>query len=150
DACWSCRTKLEDIQALIREVVHVRQDLLLPSIPPPTQLWPGLQSRLDEIDAQMANASPLARLRTMWTTRALGSWRWAAISAIAATIVAEVVVRREEVVSAKELLARATEVERIEQTAASHRRLLLEARRLPGRDLTSRRRIDIWRRGDGG
>jgi hypothetical protein len=149
DACWGCRTHLEDIQALIREVVHVRQDLLLPSIPPPAQPWPGLQSRLDEIDAQMANASAFTRLRMTWTARAFASWRWAAACVVAAAVAAAVL-RREEVVSAKELLARATETERIEQSTGSHRRLLLEARRLPGRDLVLRRRINIWHRGDGG
>ncbi len=42
-ACWHCRTQLEDIQAVISDYVHYRNETLHQEMPPPPQQWSELR-----------------------------------------------------------------------------------------------------------
>jgi hypothetical protein len=42
EACWDCRTRLDDLKQTIAEYVRYRRDILEPSLPPPPQPWRNL------------------------------------------------------------------------------------------------------------
>ena len=81
EACWECRTQLEDLQGTIGDCVRYRKNVLAPSLPPPPEAWGSLNFAL--ADAELAARSPFARLAhwlSPWQHPAL---RWALTGAVA-------------------------------------------------------------------
>lgn len=57
DACWECRTQVDDLRKTIGEYVHYRQDLLQPSLPPPPVPWMDLSREFQRIRAEQSKSS---------------------------------------------------------------------------------------------
>ena len=64
DACWDCRTHVDDLRKTIGEYVHYRKDTLQPSLPNPPQAWPDLTREFQRIRAEQSKkAGPGAVFR---------------------------------------------------------------------------------------
>lgn len=141
EACWSCRARLDDLQASIHTVARFLSEVVLPGVPPPPGPWRGLGPRLAALHSASRRPSMVARLRRVWHTRALILARAARIGAalLLATIVA-IWWARPAAVSAQELLTRADAA----LVVSAHRQLVLEER-VPSRGIVlARRQVDIW------
>ena len=55
DACWECRTRVDDVRKTIGEYVHYRKDVLQPSLPDPPAPWMDLSREFQRIAAQQPN-----------------------------------------------------------------------------------------------
>jgi anti-sigma factor RsiW len=85
EACWQCRTAVEDLQATVASCVHYRKNVLEAHLPPPPAPWADLSEGFARIDSAVGVES--------WTAR-FGHWlaapaarRWA-LSAAAAVLLA--------------------------------------------------------------
>ena len=86
EACWECRTAVEEFERTIGACVHYRKNVLATHLPAPPAPWADLSREFDRIDAEVAAQSFSARLtRWLMPTPAM---RWllsgAAIVALAA------------------------------------------------------------------
>jgi anti-sigma factor RsiW len=75
EACWECRTELEELQETVAECVRYRKQVLAEGLPAPPQEWRDIYREFDRIDA----ATP---------RRVLFPWRWGLAAATAALAVA--------------------------------------------------------------
>src|SRR5215475_6945717 len=139
-ACWSCRARRDGLQATITTSVHANQ-LLQQHVPPPVGNWPGIGARLDREDASrtargwlswrdmVINFQPkFAGIRVVWTAAAV----------VILVVIAVLILRNQ--VTAAELLARASAVERID----GHRQFTLEERNPSNQSVIGRHRVDVW------
>ena len=62
-ACWQCRTELEELQNTVGECVRYRKNVLAEHLPQPPARWHSLESGFDEIDARLRHRSRLAVLK---------------------------------------------------------------------------------------
>ena len=107
EACWTCRSKLEDLQATIKKIVDFRDQVLLPMVPPPPRPWDGLDPRLHQIDETLGKPSLADRLSSLFRSIVLAP-RYAVFAVLILTAVAALVwLPSQPIVSANELLARA-------------------------------------------
>lgn len=106
EACWECRTQLEDIQKAISDYVRYRKDVLQPELPPPPAAWRAIQ--------------PIAAPRPVFFPRFL-------YAAAAAAVACIVVYRFNHTpsVSAAELLQKAAAAE---HSAARPRRIQIRTK----------------------
>lgn len=86
EACWDCRTAVEEFERAIGACVHYRKNVLATHLPAPPAPWADLSREFDRMDAEVAAHSFSARLtRWLMPTPAM---RWmlsgAAIIALAA------------------------------------------------------------------
>jgi len=120
EACWTCRTRLEELENAIGEYVRYR-DAIRPLVPPPPGPWSDLRSRFSDHDRAIETSTP--NRRNKFAMRPL-PW----LAAAAAAIAVFAIVRRLETVpsvSAAELLHKASVVE---QPASSRRRIQIKTR----------------------
>jgi len=75
EACWECRTELEELQETVAECVRYRKQILTEALPAPPQEWPDIYREFDRIDA----ATP---------RRVFFPWRWGLAAATAALALA--------------------------------------------------------------
>ena len=54
EACWQCRTELEELQATVAECMRYRKNVLEPLLPEPPFAWRDLSRGFAEIDARRA------------------------------------------------------------------------------------------------
>jgi anti-sigma factor RsiW len=54
DACWECRTQVDDIRKTIGEYVHYRKDVLQPSLPSPPEPWMDLNRDFQRIRTEQS------------------------------------------------------------------------------------------------
>lgn len=110
EACWECRTQLEDIQKAISDYVRYRKDILQPELPPPPTAWRAPVPKLE----------PAAVRRPFFVPRFV-------YAAAAAVVVCVVVYRFNHTpsVSAAELLQKAVVAER---SAAKPRRVQIRTK----------------------
>jgi hypothetical protein len=93
EACWQCRSEVEDLQVTVADCVRYRRNVLQACLPPPPNPWPDLYRDFARIDASLREEPWLARLK-----RALGgplAFRWGVLRwgiALAAMLVVAVVV----------------------------------------------------------
>jgi anti-sigma factor RsiW len=78
EACWECRTEVEELQETVAECVRYRKQVLAEGLPAPPQEWRDIYREFDRIDAQTPR-------------RAFLPWRWGLAAATAALAVAGVV-----------------------------------------------------------
>lgn len=77
-ACWQCRTEIEELKATVADCVHYRKNVLEANLPEPPNAWADLSREFDRIDASFA-AEPfwknlLPRPRAMrWSLAAAGA-----------------------------------------------------------------------------
>jgi anti-sigma factor RsiW len=62
-ACWTCRARIDELQATINTLARFRNEVLLPGAPPPPEPWPGLAPRLETLAGQLHRRSVLDRSR---------------------------------------------------------------------------------------
>ncbi|HUE22375.1 MAG TPA: zf-HC2 domain-containing protein, partial [Bryobacteraceae bacterium] len=75
EACWECRTEVEELQETVAECVRYRKQVLAEELPAPPQEWRDIYREFDRIDA----ATP---------RRVFFPWRWGVAAATAALAVA--------------------------------------------------------------
>jgi anti-sigma factor RsiW len=85
EACWQCRTAVEDLERAVADCVHYRRDVLQAHLPPPPAPWVDLSTEFSRIDSEVGVESWMARL-SHWLT-APPARRWA-LSATAALLLA--------------------------------------------------------------
>jgi len=51
EACWDCRTRLDDLKQTIAEYVRYRRDVLEPALPQPPRPWTNLRAEFARIQA---------------------------------------------------------------------------------------------------
>ncbi len=54
EACWQCRTELEELHQTVSECVRYRKDVLQTHLPPPPTAWGDIYQRFREIDASLS------------------------------------------------------------------------------------------------
>src|SRR6202163_2301999 len=56
EACWECRSALEDLQNVVSQCVHYRKNVLQRHLPAPPAPWVDIHRQFDEIDASLEPA----------------------------------------------------------------------------------------------
>jgi hypothetical protein len=51
EACWDCRTRLDDLKQTIAEYVRYRRDVLAPALPQPPRPWTNLRAEFARMEA---------------------------------------------------------------------------------------------------
>src|SRR5438034_11843224 len=64
-ACWQCRTHIDELQSTVADCVRYRKNVLQAHLPGPPAPWVDLLNEFPRIDAELA--------REPWTAR-LGRW----------------------------------------------------------------------------
>jgi hypothetical protein len=85
-ACWQCRTELEELRKTVGDCIHYRAQLRDTTLSDPPRTWADLSAGFDRIDADLERASlfrrPLFRTqRVRWTI-----WTVCSAALVAATI----------------------------------------------------------------
>src|SRR5437764_9958905 len=74
EACWQCRTAVEDLESSIAECVHYRKNVLQAHLPPPPAPWGDLTEGFTRIDAEIGIESWMARLGRLFAAPPLRRW----------------------------------------------------------------------------
>jgi anti-sigma factor RsiW len=75
EACWQCRTEVEELQAVVGDCVRYRKNVLAACLPPPPAPWRALD--FERADAELAAQSIFSRLANLLSPRRNGALRWA-------------------------------------------------------------------------
>src|SRR5579871_1189573 len=62
EACWQCRTELEELQSTVAGCVRYRKNVLQTYLPDPPNPWPDLYRDFARIDSSSMGESWLAQL----------------------------------------------------------------------------------------
>src|SRR5213080_1742999 len=62
EACWQCRSAVEDLEGTVAACVHYRRNVLQAHLPPPPAPWADLSAGFTRIDSDIAMESWFARL----------------------------------------------------------------------------------------
>jgi anti-sigma factor RsiW len=76
-ACWQCRTEIEELKAAVTECIRYRKNVLGAQLPAPPNPWADLSGGFARIDASLATGPFLARL-----LRPAASLRWSLAAAV--------------------------------------------------------------------
>jgi hypothetical protein len=125
EACWQCRTELASLETTVADCVEYRKHVLGACLPAPPQPWKDLSrefdriGEFDQIDAELAGESPVARLIkagrlvNFLTPRALkppAKWAAACAAIVVVAALAFYQLRQTPSVQAAALLKRAVAV----------------------------------------
>ncbi len=77
EACWQCRTGLEELQKVISDCVRYRKDLLHVYLPSPPARWGDIYQGFAEIDASRNSVPLFLRIRESLRLRLNAPPRWA-------------------------------------------------------------------------
>jgi hypothetical protein len=110
EACWQCRTALEDLQVTVNDCVRYRKQVLIPSMPEPPAAWGSLD--FARVDAELAAESFKERLGRWLSPRRSAPMRWALTGALAVALSFVIVRQLRETpnVEAAALLRKAVEI----------------------------------------
>lgn len=110
EACWQCRSALEELQATVNDCVRYRKQVLIPSLPEPPNAWGSLD--FARVDAELAAESLSKRLRRWLSPRTGVPMRWALSGALAIALSFVIVRQLRETpnVEAAALLRKAVEI----------------------------------------
>ncbi|MGH9755469.1 MAG: zf-HC2 domain-containing protein [Blastocatellia bacterium] len=145
EACWSCRVKLDEVQETIADFIGYRNQVLRPLVPPPPNNWRGFDTRLDQFSGGAGSRSWLAQLVSLLgkpfaDLRALAGSPLMIRFAVGLLVtlvasVAWIALNREPVVTAAELIERATQAQTQQILSASqpviHQGILIGRKRAP-------------------
>ena len=81
EACWQCRTELEELQKTIGECVHYRKTVVDACLPPPPAPWADLSRRFAEMDAQLERGWWGGRVWAAVIGQVRNPWKWAPAAA---------------------------------------------------------------------
>ena len=88
EACWQCRSQVEELQVAVGDCVRYRKNLLGACLPPPPAPWKALD--FDKAEAELAAQSIFTRLANLLSPRRSAPLGWAvsfaAVVALAAGI----------------------------------------------------------------
>lgn len=79
EACWQCRTEIDELQKTVGECVRYRREMLGSGMPPPPRPWADLERGFAQVDASLERRPLLARPPVRWA---------AALGAVASLVVA--------------------------------------------------------------
>ncbi len=85
EACWACRTEVEELEGAIAGCVHYRKDVLQAHMPPPPAAWDDLSEGFARIDSEVGVESWMARLSRVLAAPPARRW---ALSGAAAMLLA--------------------------------------------------------------
>jgi len=107
-ACWQCRTELEELQSTVGECVRYRRDVLAGLLPPPPQPWPDIYSGFAQLDAARGRSWLVVRLAQALQFPFRNARRWVPAT-VALTLVCALIYQLRETpsVEAAELLRKA-------------------------------------------
>ena len=114
EACWTCRAKLEDLQAAIKKIVDFRNQVLLPMVPAPPRPWDGLDPRMHELDKTLEKPSLADRLNLLFRSGVLAPRYVVFAVLVLAALGALVWLPSQPAISANELLARVQKAQAIQ------------------------------------
>jgi anti-sigma factor RsiW len=69
EACWDCRTRLDDLKAAIAEYVRYRRDVLEPALPRPPEPWKNLRAEFARLQQAQDSGGAWRRFferRAVW------------------------------------------------------------------------------------
>jgi len=103
-ACWQCRTEIEDLKATVAECIRYRKNVLAVHLPGPPNPWQDLSRGFARIDDSVSAESFFARM-----LRPSASLRWSLAAAAAIALVCGVIYQLRDTpsVQAATLLKRA-------------------------------------------
>ncbi len=81
EACWQCRTELEQLQETVGDCVRYRA-LMAEHLPPPPAPWMNIYRRFEQMDAQPARPRLWERLRAAAGSTAVARWAPAALALV--------------------------------------------------------------------
>lgn len=118
EACWQCRTEIEELQGTVAECIRYKKNVLGAHLPAPPNPWQDLSRGFARIDDSIAAESFWARMR-----RPAASLRWSLAAAAAIALVCAVVYQLRETpsVQAATLLKRAVAASATQPAAKIHR-----------------------------
>ncbi len=61
-ACWQCRTELDELQKVVGECVRYRKDMLETCLPPPPAPWGDIRRQFAKVDATLEHPAFLTRI----------------------------------------------------------------------------------------
>ncbi len=85
EACWQCRTAVEDLETTVASCVHYRKNVLQAHLPPPPAPWADLSEGFARIDSEVGVESWMARFGHWLAAPAARRW---ALSGTAALLLA--------------------------------------------------------------
>ena len=108
NACWTCRTRLEQFKSSIGEYVRYRGSVLNPALPAPPDPWADLRPRFQEVDRSL-EAEPLAQTTGSRPWFRLRPTYWVAAAAcLIVSLFVVILLERAPAVKAAELLRKAS------------------------------------------
>lgn len=118
EACWQCRTEIEEMKATVAECVRYRKNVLGVHLPGPPNPWQDLSCGFARIDDSVSAESFFARI-----LRPSASLRWSLAAAAAIALVCGVVYELRETpsVQAATLLKRAVAASAAQPAKAARR-----------------------------
>ncbi|MFB3825345.1 MAG: zf-HC2 domain-containing protein [Bryobacteraceae bacterium] len=126
EACWQCRTELEEIQGVVGECVRYRKEVLQVHLPPPPAPWADLTPHFDRIDARRPPLMERLAAALAWPARSPRRWAMAGV-AVALVFVLVYELRETPSVHAAALLRKAVAAE--ETRPRAPRRLRIRTRK---------------------
>jgi anti-sigma factor RsiW len=87
EACWQCRTAIEELQGTVADCVRYRRNVLAAHLPEPPNSWPDLYREFDRIDLAEASRSRTTRLFGWLAAPPVRRWAAAAAVAMLAAVV---------------------------------------------------------------
>lgn len=132
EACWQCRSELDELKRTVARCVRYRQSVLDRHLPPPPQPWADLYREFARIDSAAAQAGWLERMARPFPRPM--AWRWVASALAAAMVLGAVFLefRRTPSVHAAELLQKAVAVEQSQPKAGRHIRIRTKTQEITG------------------
>ena len=74
EACWQCRSEVEDLQVTVADCVRYRRNILQTHLPPPPSPWPDLYREFARVDASLREEPWLARLKGSFGSPTIRRW----------------------------------------------------------------------------
>jgi len=87
EACWQCRTELEEIHQTINECVRYRKSVLETHLPSPPAPWGDIRTKFAQADASLGRPSLMDQWRTAFSALFTGPRRYATASILLGAVV---------------------------------------------------------------
>ncbi|HLK69327.1 MAG TPA: hypothetical protein VKU19_38115 [Bryobacteraceae bacterium] len=83
EACWQCRSEVEELQVTVADCVRYRKNVLQAYLPPPPSPWSDIYRGFAQVDESMRQDAWMSRLKQWLMAPAV--WKWGV--AVAASVV---------------------------------------------------------------
>lgn len=126
EACWQCRSEVEELEGTIADCVRYRKNVLETHLPQPPNPWPDLYREFARVDAVLSEEPWIARLKRSLGSPTVLRWGVAAAAALVVTVAVVQQLRETPTVQAAALLKRA--VSAADARPGLPRRILVQTR----------------------